>query len=316
MNAVVFGATGFIGSHVAEQLIHAGHIVTAVTRQGSRTEFLQQLGANVVAIDFAEDAAIEAAIKGDDIVYCCLASPKMHQSLEAHRAIDVVLTRRVIEAAARAGAKRFLQLSTVQVYGFSRPPTPIDENHPSDPKYHFTQIALEREAAVQEVADKSGIELVVLRPVNTMGRRDSSMAAIFDGHNKGIVVVFGTGENRWSCIDARDVGRAMAWLGEQPAAAGNTYLVSGYETTWVAIKKALDQARGSTSKLIRIPAGVGKFIGGVLERLLPYSVDVPLVPFAVEVMSGQTLFDGSKIKATGFRAKYQLQETITECVVP
>lgn len=204
----------------------------------------------------------------------------------------------------------------MQVYGFSRPPTPIDENYPSDPKYDFTQVALEREAAVQEIADKTGIELVVLRPVNTMGKRDSSMRAIFDGHKKGIVAVFGTGENRWSCIDTRDVGRAMAWLGELPEAAGNTYLVSGYETTWMAVKNALDDARYSTSRLIRIPAGAGKFFARVLEKLLPYSVNLPLVPFAVEVMSGQTLFDDRKIRATGFRPKYNLQETIEECVVP
>lgn len=96
MKTIIFGATGFIGSHVAEQLIRAGHPVTGVTRQGSRSEFLQEIGANVVAIDFADDASIEAAINGNDVVYCCLASAKMHQSLEAHRAIDVVLTRRVI----------------------------------------------------------------------------------------------------------------------------------------------------------------------------------------------------------------------------
>ncbi|WP_421841772.1 NAD-dependent epimerase/dehydratase family protein [Mycobacterium sp.] len=314
MNTVIFGATGFIGSHVAEQLIQAGHVVTAVIRQGSRTEFLHQIGANVTAVDFTDDTAIQAAITEHDIVYCCLGSPKMHQSLQAHRAIDVVLTRRVMEAAARAGAKRFIQLSTVQIYGFSRPPTPIDENHPSDPKYSFTQVALEREGAVQEVANKTGIDLVVLRPANTMGKRDSSMGAIFDGHKKGIVAVFGTGENRWSCIDTRDVGRAMAWLGELPEAAGNTYLVSGYETTWAAIKNALDQARGRKSTLIRIPVGIGKLIARALEILLPYSVDLPLVPFAIEVMSRQTLFDDRKIRSTGFRTKYTLQETIAECV--
>ncbi len=314
MKAIVFGASGFIGSHVVEQLLLAGHEVSAVTRAESDVSFLTKIGAIIFAIDFDSDASLINFIIGNEVVYNCLANPVMQQSLADHRKFEVDLTRRVVQAAGTAGAKRLVQLSTVQVYGFSRPPTYIDENHPCQASYHFNQVAQEREAAVREAAANSDIELVMARPVNTIGKRDSSMKDIFRGHKQGFMLVFGNGKNRFSCIDTRDIGRAMVMLGELPEAAGNTYLISGYETTWLEFKAALDKAHHKKAKLIAVPALLGKAVTTLLEKLTPYSKALPMVPFSVAVMSTQTLFDDKKIRAAGFTPKYDLQNSIAECL--
>lgn len=310
MKAIVFGASGFIGSHVCEQLILAGYTVTGVVRKSSNTTFLQSIGVMVKAIDFSSNTALSELIDGHKLVYNCLASVKLHQSLNTHRMVDVQLTERVIQAAAAAKAKRFIQLSTVQVYGFSKPPVPIDENHPCEATYAFNQVAQEREKIVKKVADKTGIELVIARPVNTLGARDSTMEKVFDLHKKGIMVTFGNGENKFSCIDTRDLGRAMVLLGESPKAVGNTYLIRGFDTSWKEIKTALDNTRKSHSKLICIPSRFAKKVAGLLEKIIPYRFDLQLTPFSVSVMSEQTLFDDKKIRALGFVPRYGLDETI------
>ena len=128
------------------------------------------------------------------------------------------------------------------------------------------------------------------------------------------MLIFGNGLNSSSCIDTRDIGRAMVMLGELPEAAGNTYLISGYETTWLAFKAALDKAHHKTAKLISVPALLGKVVTTLLEKLTPYSKALPLVPFSVAVMSTQTLFDDKKIRALGFIPKYDLQDSIADCL--
>lgn len=311
MKPIVFGASGFIGSHVVEQLLLNDQEVTAVVRAGSKTDFLQALGANICEIDFENDEQLLSAMKGHELVYNCLANPRMHQSLNEHRKVEVELTGKVLSAACEAGAQRFVQLSTVQVYGFARPPIPVDENHPCEATYVFNQVAQEREARIKEIAKNNDIELVIARPVNTFGKRDGSTSQIFKGHRQGVMVVFGNGENRFSCIDTRDVGRAMVWLGNLPNAAGNTYLISGYETSWSEVKEALDKHLGKPAKFIRVPVFLAKAIAYTLEKLTPYSKDLSLVPFSVSVMSTQTLFDDSKIRATGFTPLYaSIEETI------
>ncbi len=318
MKTLVFGASGFIGSHVAEQLLLAGHAVCAVIRAASDASFLNNIGVTTCVIDFSDDSDNDASlintIKGHEVVYNCLANPVMHLSLTDRRQVEVELTRRIVLAAGNAGVKRLVQLSTVQVYGFSRPPTHIDEDHPCHPSYHFNQVAQEREVAVREAAASSDIELVMARPVNTIGKRDSSMKDLFRGHRKGFMLIFGNGKNRFSCVDTRDIGRAMVLLGELPEAAGNTYLISGYETTWLAFKAALDKAHHKEAKLISVPVILGKAITTLLEKLTPYNKALPLVPFSVAVMSTQTLFDDKKIRAAGFTPKYDLQSSIADCL--
>lgn len=310
MEVIVFGASGFIGSHVCEQLVLAGYAVTGVVRKSSNTVFLQSIGVMVKAIDFSSDMALSKVIDGHELVYNCLASVKLHQSLSVRRVVDVQLTERVIQAAAAAKAKRFIQLSTVQVYGFSRLPEPIDESHPCEATYAFNRVAQEREAIVKKVADKTAIELVIVRPVNTIGARDSIMGKVFGLHKKGLMVVFGNGENKFSCVDTRDLGRAMALLGESPQAAGNTYLISGYETSWKEIKQTLDTVRKTKSRLLCIPVGVGMKVAAVLEKITPYYFNLQLTPFSVSVMSTQTVFDDRRIRALGFVPRYDVVDTI------
>lgn len=310
MKAAVLGATGFIGSHVCEQLLLAGHSVTAVVRPTSDTSLLKRIGANICITDFRTDAAIIDAIRGHDTVCNCMASVRLHLPIASHRAVDVHLTQQIVKAAAQAGIKRLVQLSTVQVYGFQRPPIPIDEEYPCHASYAFNLVAQEREAAVRQAAENTEMELVIARPVNTFGRRDRTLAEIVNVHSKGFFVVFGNARNRFSCIDTRDLGRAMVLLAEAEQLTHTTYLISGCDTTWREVRAALDRHTGRQSRLVCIPAGAGKAIAGMLEKITPFCCHLQITPFAVSVMSSQTLFDDQRIRQLGFAPRYDIFSTI------
>ncbi len=311
--AVVFGATGFIGSHVAEQLRHAGQRVLAPVR--TPNAFLQGLGVEQLRIDFSSDSAIQTAIPAGSVVYCCLANPCHHLALEDLRAVEVGLTCRVIESAARAGARRVVLLSTVMVYGFTRPAQPIDEDYPPAPTYAFNAVALERELAAQVAARAAGIELAILRPVNTIGQRDRQLAPLFAAARRGVFPLFGSEDYRFSGIDTRDLGRAMILLGTLPQAAGQTWLVKGFDTSWLELKAALERITGLQSLGLRLPRPMAYGLGALIERIVPYAWEPSLTRFSVEVMATHTLFDDRKLRAAGFAPRFGLEDALRAALV-
>jgi nucleoside-diphosphate-sugar epimerase len=315
MKTTVFGATGYLGSHTAEQLTLAGHEVVCVVRQGSDCRFLETLPVTIVRANFDDPGQLAQAIAPGGAVLNCVAETRMHLADAERRRVEIDLTSRLFNAARAAGAKRFVQLSTVMIYGFDRPVTAIDENYPIKPRYSYSRIAAERERALLDLAPGSGVELLILRPSNTLGKRDSSaLPAIMAGYEKGSFAVIGGGQWRYSCMDGRDTGRAMAHLLEVPVARPEIFLVKGYDICWLDLKTALDQLFGRQTRVMNLPKGLAMALGWLMEKVTPYGKNPPLTRFSVEVLSTHTLFDDRKIRATGFEPRYDLMATLRDAL--
>lgn len=313
---IVFGASGFIGSHLAEQLCLAGKTVTTPIRQ--HNALLEQLGCPQPCPDFSDEHALIRCIEGHERIYSCLANPRRHLPIAALREVEVTLTGRLIRAAAQAGAKRFILLSTVMVYGFSRPPYPIDETWPARPEHPFNRVALEREHNAREMAAACGIELVIVRPATTLGRRDQAMRPLFTAFRHGYFPVFGTGAWRFSAIDARDLGCALAFLGTHPLAAEQIWLARGYDTDWLTLKQTLEQiaGEGKRTHLLHLPLPLARRLGDLTDRLCPYRIEPALTRFSVDVMSTDTLFNDQKLRNIGWQPRFHLNDTLQEILRP
>jgi len=314
MEVVVFGATGYLGSHVAQQLLLAGYRVKCIVRPQSDTRFLESISADIHIVDFA-NCELKRVISDGCCVVNCTADTRMHLSDKQRSLVEIDLTSKIFKAAADGGAKRFIQLSTVMIYGFDRPDTAINERYPPKPKYSYSRIAARRESLLLSLAERSSIELIILRPSNTLGKRDmSAMPAIMPLLNKGRFPVMGGGKWRYSNADARDVGRAFAHLIELPISESEIFLMKGYDITWLELKAELDSILNKKSRLLNIPRGFALALGRVMECAFPYGSSPPLTRFMVETLSSNTLFDDSKLRATGFLPKYCLRETLLDAL--
>jgi nucleoside-diphosphate-sugar epimerase len=315
MRVTVFGATGYLGSHTAEQLSLAGHDVLCIVRKGSDTTFLETLPIKIVCEDFSDMSALAGHIEQGSTVFNCVAETRGHLSDEVRRVVEVELTGQLFAAAKLAGAKRFIQLSTVMIYGFDRPESAIDETYPVKPVYSYSRIAKEREDNLINLQKGSGVELVILRPSNTLGRRDSSaLPALMASHSKGSFPVIGGGAWRYSCMDARDVGRAMVHLMGIEVSAPDIFLACGYDTSWLAVKAELDRLLKRDTKLMNIPRSLALVLGRIMELVVPFGKNPPLTRFSVEVLGSHTLFDDTKIRQTGFKPLYNLTETLKDAL--
>jgi nucleoside-diphosphate-sugar epimerase len=314
MDVVVFGATGYLGSHAAEQLMIAGHAVRCIVRPQSDTRFLKSIAADIHVVDFA-NGDLSALIDEGSCVLNCTADTRMHLSDLQRSKVEIDLTTQIFKAAAGAGAKRFMQLSTVMLYGFDRPPHAIDEQYSPSPKYSYSRIAARRERVLLDLAKTSAMELIVLRPSNTLGKRDTSaLPAILPLLEKGKFPVIGGGGWRYSNADARDVGRAFVHLLDLPIVGPEIYLMKAYDISWLDLKAEIDNILGRKSRVLNIPRGLALGLGGVMEFLFPYGSSPPLTRFMVETLSSNTLFDDSKLRSTGFLPKYDLHETLLDAL--
>ena len=306
MKTVVFGASGFIGSHVAEQFHLAGHDVTAPLRAGSDRAFLDSLGVRVAQVDFAEQSSIEAATSTADVVVNCTAA--VQAAPRQARLVDVELTRRLVHAASRAGASRFVQLSTIVVYGYAPGTCPADETTPCRPTHPISKLAVEREDTVRAAARDAGIDHVILRPASTIGARDkaSFFSRLAQAHAANAFPMIDSGRSWFSCVDTRDIGRAMAFLAELPEAAGETYLLRAFELSWAQLKDLLDAHRGVVAKTRSIPRPLALGLAAAQEKL---SKNPGLTRYAVEALSHDRIWDDAKLRRTGFTTTYDLDES-------
>jgi nucleoside-diphosphate-sugar epimerase len=125
--AVVFGASGFIGSHVVEELCSAGHKVTAVLRSESSRSMLEYFGAQVRVLDYGNRSELRSVIEGQDVVFNCLATTAGGEK-DKEPEVEFRLTRVLAETAATLHAGHFVQLSSIVLYGFERSGI-IDESY-------------------------------------------------------------------------------------------------------------------------------------------------------------------------------------------
>jgi len=132
--------------------------------------------------------------------------------------------------------------------------------------------------------------------------------------SSGGVPVIGGGDWQFSCMDARDVGRAMVHLLDVPVQQAEIFLVKGFDITWLDVKTALDKKLGKPSALMNIPKGVALFMGRIMEAITPFGKEPALTRFSASVVSTHTLFDDSKIRRSGFEPQYSLEATLDDAL--
>jgi UDP-glucuronate 4-epimerase len=260
---LVTGAAGFIGSHLAEALLAAGHEVAGVD---SFTDYydprLKEENAAALDVRRLDLAADELDLAGYDGVFHLAGQPGVRSfgdvfALYVER--NVLASQRVFEAAARAGV-RVVFSSSSSVYGEAeRYPTP--EETPPRPLSPYGITKLSCEHLAHAYARSFGLDTVVLRYFNAYGPRqrpDMAFAAVVEALAEGRpFALFGDGEQSRSFTYVGDVVRATVDAMER-APAGALYNVGGgQEATLNEALALLERIAGRSLDVRREPAVPG-----------------------------------------------------------
>jgi NAD dependent epimerase/dehydratase len=185
---IVFGAGGFIGSHLTERLLELGCDVTAFLRYNSRHDdgFLRVLPPRLtvklrkVYGELRELESVSKAMEGMEIVFNLAALPGIPYSyLHPNETIEtnVIGTLNVLTAARSQGVEKFVQTSTSEVYG-SALYVPIDEQHPKQPQSPYSASKIASDAIALSFYYSFDLPVAIIRPFNTYGPRQSTRAII------------------------------------------------------------------------------------------------------------------------------------------
>lgn len=314
LKVTIFGATGFIGSHVAEQFCMAGYEVTTPVRKGSDTTLLQTLNCHIHEVDFDRDDSIRNAIVEDSIVYNCIAALNTNVIEDSVRSVEVDLTRRIIRQVKDGGAKGYIQLSSIISYGHNLPVTAIDEEYPQTPEFFLDRISLERETAVKTTCQELDLPFIILQPTSTIGKRarGNSFSQLVDMYKEDKFPLVSGGKAGVSLIDTRDVGRCMIWLGENiQTLSGQIFLLKGFDTTWLGFKQTLDKLNGKENKAKNYPFWLLNLVGYIGEQW----AENPLMSRRVAGLLGKNkLYQDAKIRETGFEPIYTLEDAVAQVI--
>lgn len=185
---LVTGADGFIGSHLVERLALEGARVRAFclyTSRGSlgwldETDPAVRAQIDVRLGDIRDARFVAEAVAGTEVVFhlaALIAIPYSYTAPESFVDTNVRGTLNVLEAARTAGVRRLVNTSTSEVYG--TPSTlPITEDHPLNAQspYAATKVAADQLALAYHRS--FGVPVVILRPFNTYGPRQSARAVL------------------------------------------------------------------------------------------------------------------------------------------
>lgn len=182
---LVTGADGFIGSHLTETLLSRGYAVRALSQYNSFNSWgwldgISHPDLEVVTGDVRDPRLCEEIARGCATIYhlaALIAIPYSYSAPDSYVDTNVKGTLNILQAARAARARRIVVTSTSEVYGTARY-VPINEEHPRQPQSPYSATKIAADAMALSFWHSFGLPVVVARPFNTYGPRQSARAII------------------------------------------------------------------------------------------------------------------------------------------
>ncbi len=294
---LVTGATGLLGSHVAEQLVARGERVKALVRRGSDVSFLRGLGVELVEGDLDDPATLPGAVEGADVVYHCAARVGDWGPWEVFQRAIIDATAHVVGACRRVGVGRLLHVSSINVYGHPRlrPGQWLDEDDPIGRNLWWGDHYCRAKIAAERCVRDSGLSWTVVRPSWIYGPRDrNSLPRVLQAIRAGRAAMVGKGDNLLNIVYAADVAEGAVRAATRAGAAARVYnLSSEGAISQRAFLDALTDGLGLPRVRRRFPYWMA-FYGGLLAELIGRAIRLGRPPhftrYAVALVGRSTRY--------------------------
>lgn len=276
MNAFITGATGFIGSHLADALISDPNWNQVKCLVRSSEKWLE--GKDYIRVDGDLDSiyAIEEALHGIDVVFHIAAIVKAPDQKKFDHA-NVDATENIIRISKKCGVKKLVVLSSLAAAGPSYG-TPRSEEDPMQPVSMYGKSKQKMEWMIHNEAGRDQ-SVTILRPPAVYGPREEQIFTLFQLMNRGIAPIVGDGENpKISLIYVDDLIQAVLKASFQTDPGIFTYFVSdGEVANWNRIKVIVETVLGKKAISIPLRPGWVKKIAGIVETTASFFGSYPVI---------------------------------------
>jgi UDP-glucose 4-epimerase len=260
VNALVTGGAGFIGSNLVRGLLREGHGVTVLDDLSSG-HFCKVEGLPIRFIqgDVRKSRILAKAVQGADTVFHLAASVGNKRSIDSpsrDAEVNVLGTVRLLEAARRAGVRKFVTSSSAGIFGELKT-IPIREDHPVEPDTPYGASKLCAEKETLAYGKLYGMETVCLRYFNVYGPGQR-----FDAYGNVIptfvfrmlrgqpIEIFGDGEQTRDFVNVADVVQANMRAAVTAGAVGAFNIGSGTRVTVNELVRRLQACSGMKPEVV------------------------------------------------------------------
>jgi dihydroflavonol-4-reductase len=281
MTTLVTGASGFLGSHVARQLVARGEDVRVLMRPSSTNRAITDLSLEYVTGDLRDLASLERALAGVKRVFHVAADYRLwaKKSREIYDS-NVAGTKNLLEAAKRAGVEKFIYTSTVATIAVDRPQLP---NESTDARleemvghYKRSKWMAEREALN---AAKQGLPVVIAMPTTPVGPGDwkptPTGKIILDFLNGKMPGYVETGLN---FVGAEECAAGHLLIAEK-GQIGERYLLGAENLSLKQLLDTLAKITGLSAPKLKIPHGLAlgvAYMNTAFSRLIGREPQIPV----------------------------------------
>jgi dihydroflavonol-4-reductase len=299
MTILLTGATGFLGSALARELLKDGRTLKLLVRKNTDTRNIDDLDCEVKYGDLRDPESLKKALVGCTTLYHTAAYYSLWtRDKKLIYDINVQGTRNILESALEAGIEKVVYTSTVGCIGLSESGSPANEDQPMNPAFLCNDYKLSKYQAEQVALELfgRGLPVVIVNPSTPVGPRDIKPTPtgqiILDFMNHKMPAYIDTGLN---LIDVVDCARGHI-LAEAKGQPGERYILGNKNMSLNEILLNLEEFTGIKAPRIKMPYWVAYLAGSACEWISnSITHQPPSVPLAgVKMAKYFMYFDSSK----------------------
>ncbi|MFM0324028.1 UDP-glucose 4-epimerase family protein [Caballeronia glebae] len=299
----ITGANGFVGRAVSRALLERGIGARGLVRRDAQCE----PGVDVRHIESLDAIAPDAFAGCDAVIHLAArvhvmadAAAQSQALLDAYRAINVDGTLAAAESARRAGATRFVMMSSIKALGESDPGRPFTEDDARNPPDAYGVSKAEAEVKLLEFGSRTGMEIAIVRPPLVYGPGvRANFLSMMSAIARGIPLPLGAIDARRSLVSVDNLASATIECALDPAAAGRLFHVTDGDDPSVAdLARKLGEHLGKPARLVPVPVGLLRGLGRLTGKTAQ-----------IDRLTGSLRLDSRRIRETlGWRAPQSLDE--------
>jgi nucleoside-diphosphate-sugar epimerase len=251
--SVVTGASGFVGSHVVDKLIAAGHEVKCILRGTSSRKWLENKPVEIIDSGLFDKESLKVILKDADYLFH-IAGVVKAKSQEEYDKGNVETTRNLLDVLCEVNPtiKRVLVVSSQTACGPSLDGKPCTEETPEHPITRYGKSKLAEEQLVKSYMTK--LPITIVRPPAVYGERDTEIYLFFKTYKQGLMGLIGFDKKQVSLVHVDDLSRGIVLAATSANSIGQTYFIGSEDYyDWLQIGEACRNAMGKKALTIRIP---------------------------------------------------------------